>query len=257
MPRPPQGVPAQMMYPGLSVPPYANATRTNTQPIVPAQMLSNRPGSNLVGLRFDQESPYPNPVRQRPPSPPQNFPPPHMQGHPSQLASIPEQEALARRSLSQKWGSTSSNGHNHFPQDPPGQQQQQPQQRVSFDRQSNASVRTNGSYAPSLNGRKTSISSDLAPQLSPRMPDHFGGGRSPPSFTGSEHSMRSPTSPMEQSGSPPTQYHRPLGARSVSPAASFASSHASIDESQFEIVSPKMQGGMGYPNVHYNGNVGS
>jgi hypothetical protein len=131
---------------------------------------------------------------------------------------------------------------------------------VSFDRQSNASVRTNGSYAPSLNnGRKASVSSDLAPQLSPRMPDHFGNGR--PSFTGSEHSLRSPTSPMPMdsgsslAGSPPMQYHRPLGARSVSPAASFASSHASIDESQFEIVSPRMQGGMGYPTVHYNGNV--
>ena len=62
--------------------------------------------------------------------------------------------------------------------------------------------------------------------------------------------LRSPTL-SDMGTSPPSQSR--LGARSVSPAASFASSHASIDESQFEIVSPKMNGDMPYPSPAFSG----
>ncbi|KAF6754282.1 hypothetical protein DFP72DRAFT_848475 [Ephemerocybe angulata] len=275
-PRRSQDAPPPMMAPGLSVPPYANiATRNNSSPIIPAQMLPNRPGNSIANMRFDQESPYPNPVRnnsgarytQRPPSPPQPSPPPPQQHQGSQfsLPPIPEQEKLARKSIL-KWKSSSSNGSHHYPQDQP------PGQRMSFDRASNSSGRTNGSGSGSSHGHgKASInsfSSDLAPPPSPMMPDHFNGhaghpGSRVPSFTSSSGGsssyeaggpLRSRTpETFSSSTSPPMHFHQP---RAASPAASFTSSQ-SIDESQFEIVSPKLNGGFAYPNLPYSGNLGA
>jgi hypothetical protein len=251
------------MAPGLAAPPYASIIRSSS-PIVPTQMMGARQNYGLDRLQFDQESPYPNPVRnppparytqQAPPSPPlPSSAPPNMQQQMHQqqqhypgLPSIPEQEKLARKSIL-KWNSTSSNGSHNYPQ-----QQQDRKQRTSFDRASNGSSRTNGSlrsvgsgsggsYGHGADiGRKTSVnsvSSDPAPPMG--MSSSYDGAGPP----------RSPTIP-EHGTSPPYQRH--LGARSVSPAPSFASSHASIDESQFEMVSPKLQGGMAYPSVSHGG----
>lgn len=241
--------PSPVMAPGLSAPPYTNATRNNTSPIIPAQMLANRPGANLANLRFDQESPYPNPVRTSPPQPPPQ--PQQLQQQQQGLESIPEQDGLVRRSNMQYKTSISSNGSGyHYSSQ--NQDQQSPNQRMSFDRMSNTSGRTSGSGSGSYghgqgsigraNGRKTSVnslSSDLAPPAPLR--------------------TKTPvTGELVGGASPSTSFGRPgvLGdVRSASPATSFASSHASIDESQFEIVSPRLNGGFAQPPATQAGQV--
>ncbi|TFK26809.1 hypothetical protein FA15DRAFT_692946 [Coprinopsis marcescibilis] len=235
----PPPVPQQMS--GLSVPQYAG--RNSASPIIPTQMLPGRQGGALDRLHFDQESPYPNPIRPvrqptREPSPPrqQQYQGPlsnhqHPQQHPQQhqqqqqqqthLPSIPERKSIL------KWKSSGPNQTQ--------QQEYRSESRTSFDRMSMKSVRS---------GRNPSVASVSAGDLpSPPLHGNFSGA--PPQ--GRQLEYRQPVKGFDVAS--PPQYHRPLGARSVSPSHSLAS----IDSTQFEVVSPRLNTGMPYPTSYHGG----
>ncbi|EFI28701.1 hypothetical protein CC1G_13727 [Coprinopsis cinerea okayama7 len=235
--------PPMMNQQGLSVP-FANRGNNNS-PIIPTQMLPSRTGGALDRLHFDQESPYPNPIRTvryapRTPSPPQQQLLQQQQQHfmqqqqqQGQLASIPEQqqqqEQLARKSIL-KW--KSSAGANHH--------SQEYEPRSSFDRTSyNGAAAAGGPHG----GRKASVTnftSDMPPP-SPFLPDHLAAGGMGMDMNGGP--SRAPSA---------ASYAPSFDPRPTSPSANSFTSDRSIDSSQFEIVSPRMGSGLPYPSTSYH-----
>ncbi|KAH6916665.1 hypothetical protein BKA70DRAFT_1250221 [Coprinopsis sp. MPI-PUGE-AT-0042] len=185
------------------------ASPTGSSPIVPTQMLPSRGQSAMDRFHFDQESPYPNPLRSmrgapRTPSPTnQNLP--HHQTQPSQsgLSSIAEGQVdrgqQPHKSILKRTGSA------------------QAERELNQDRMSGMNG-TNGLRIAS-NGRKASVASSFS---------HSSGD-------------------TQSSSSPPDGGM----ARRPSLAPSYASQASSIDSSQFEFVSPKMNSGMAYPAAGY------
>lgn len=225
----------QQQFQQLSVPSYPGRN-PNSGPIITPYMKASKAASNLDRLHFDQESPYPThrttSIRQspRPPSPPP------LPAIPEQER-VPDQEINGGRKSILRWksaASTSSNSSTHS----------EPQPRASLDRSNTNSSGGTGGRRPSVINYGSTRTSVTSPELppSPQVTGQFvkNGGL--------DHriSQRSglTTSSTDSSYTPP-QRQISLGARSISPQRSMASSRdsqgsrPSFDASQFEFVSPK------------------
>ncbi|KAF9015747.1 hypothetical protein BDQ17DRAFT_1395959 [Cyathus striatus] len=178
-------------------------------PIIAAQMLPGRSAATLDRLQFDQESPYPNPIRRYSPVP---KPP-----SPTQATSLPEKEkdkTTTRKSILKSWKSSSSGSISHtvVAEAPP---------RSSFERANSGASRGRRPSVINFGSSRSSVTSpDIPP--SPQIPEYFMG------FKGSHDHRQSKAS------------------RSMASSRDSIGSRPSFDVSQFEIVSPKA-GALTYP----------
>ena len=217
----------------LSVPLHPGKNR-NSPTARSTQPQDATMAANLDRRHFDQQSPYPvhrcPPVRQspRPPSPPP-MPP------------IPEQEKPTARKSILKWKSSTSHDTN-------ASVSEEAQSRSSFERAAGAAVSSRG--RPSVinfGSTRTSVTDPLPSH--PPIPDYFIN-KNGPEYQQPPRS-RFVVSPTESYSPPPRQSS--VATLPPSPARSKASSRGSqetrpsLDDSQFEIVSPRLGGSLNYP----------
>ncbi|KAJ8084688.1 hypothetical protein PM082_003464 [Marasmius tenuissimus] len=231
--RPPRPSQEELEFPDipdqLTIPLQPASGRPAPMPIIAAQMYHGRKSqdSGIDRLQFDQESPYPvtrrnnskssRPVSPAPMSGKVTPPPPNPTPPPQDMANANQKTSIRKSILKWKSAAQASAASNND---------------QNGNRQRKLSV-------VSLGGSNKSPGSypDAIPP-SPSIPEHFLNSR-PSQASSHSHSHSSIDSKPDSLQSSPPRTSKSSATASPPPRTSKDSIPASLDESQFEIVSPK------------------
>ncbi|KAK7058605.1 hypothetical protein VNI00_002241 [Paramarasmius palmivorus] len=231
----------------LAIPLQPASGRPAPIPIMAAQAMHGK--RSEVDLHFDQESPYPTARRKAPSRPVSpaftDMPPPPVPPH----ANESQRTSIRKSILKWKSAATANSAQNGAPNgnSTPG--------RPSTDRTSsdNAGGRQRRPSVSTGSIRTSAMSPDIPP--SPRIPEQFLNSHHLRS--GSQITASSVDTKVDSLQSSPPRAKSSLTTRSSSPPGSSKDSDGtrpSLDDSQFEIISPKSIGGsLTYPYNNIDG----